>query len=154
MMQIRAGGLDQPQVIALLHHHVASSRAQTADGSAHALDLTGLSAADIRFWSAWEAEMLMGVGALRLLSADHGEVKSMHVAEIARRRGVGMAMLAHIAGEARSLGIGRLSLETGSWDYFRPAHALYRRFGFVECAPFGPYRADPNSLFMTIELRA
>jgi putative acetyltransferase len=46
----------------------------------------------------------------------------------------------------------RLSLETGSWDYFRPAHALYRSHGFVECPPFGGYGADQNSLFMTLEL--
>lgn len=46
----------------------------------------------------------------------------------------------------------RLSLETGSWEYFRPAIALYRRHGFVECAPFADYAADPNSVFMTLDL--
>jgi putative acetyltransferase len=48
----------------------------------------------------------------------------------------------------------RLSLETGSWEFFRPAHALYRHHGFVECAPFADYAADPNSLFMSLDLRA
>jgi putative acetyltransferase len=47
----------------------------------------------------------------------------------------------------------RLSLGTGSWPYFAPARALYARHGFVECAPFGDYREDPNSVFMTLELR-
>jgi putative acetyltransferase len=46
----------------------------------------------------------------------------------------------------------RLSLETGSWEYFLPAHALYRSHGFVECAPFADYVPDPNSLFMTLDL--
>jgi putative acetyltransferase len=46
----------------------------------------------------------------------------------------------------------RLSLETGSWAYFAPARALYERHGFVECAPFGEYREDPNSVFMTVVL--
>src|ERR1700731_1053309 len=53
---------------------------QTALGSAHALDLAGLRSADIGFWSAWDDEMLLGVGALKCLSPDHGELKSMHTA--------------------------------------------------------------------------
>ena len=48
--------------------------------------------------------------------------------------------------------MGRLSLETGSWDYFRPARALYARHGFVECLPFADYAPDPNSVFMSLEL--
>jgi putative acetyltransferase len=46
----------------------------------------------------------------------------------------------------------RLSLETGSWEYFRPARSLYRKHGFVECPPFGDYVLDPNSVFMTLDL--
>ena len=45
-----------------------------------------------------------------------------------------------------------MSLETGSYEFFHPAHALYRRHGFVECEPFGGYRPDPLSVFMTLEL--
>ena len=97
---------------------------------------------------------LVGVGALKRLSADHGEVKSMHTAEPARGRGVGSALLAHIAEAARARGMTRLSLETGSWAYFRPAVALYRAHGLVACGPFGDYRVDPNSVFMTLDLRA
>jgi putative acetyltransferase len=44
----------------------------------------------------------------------------------------------------------RVSLETGSWPFFGPARALYARHGFVECAPFGDYRPDRNSVFMTL----
>lgn len=65
---------------------------------------------------------------------------------------MGSAMLQHIIAFARSRGMSRLSLETGSWDYFRPAVALYRSHGFIECAPFGDYVPDPNSIFMTLEL--
>jgi putative acetyltransferase len=50
------------------------------------------------------------------------------------------------------MGMKRLSLETGSWAYFQPARALYRKQGFVECPPFADYREDPNSIFMTREL--
>ncbi len=95
----------------------------------------------------------MGVGALKELQPDHGEVKSMHTAEAMRGRGAGSAMLGHIVATARARGYGRLSLETGVMDYFRPARALYRRHGFTGCAPFGDYAPDPNSVFMTLALR-
>ena len=49
-------------------------------------------------------------------------------------------------------GMTRLNLETGSWDYFKPAVALYRRHGFVECEPFGEYVPDRNSIFMTRQI--
>lgn len=154
MLRIASGGLDDPRVIALLHIHVATARAQTAPGSAHALDLSGLKAPGIRFWTVWQGETLLGTGALKLLSPEHGEVKSMHTAEAARRTGAGSVMLRHIIDCARAGGLKRLSLETGSWDFFRPAHAFYRAHGFVECGPFGEYVPDPNSVFMTLELAA
>jgi putative acetyltransferase len=148
-MNIIEGGLDDPRVVALLRTHVTRARAETARGSAHALDLDGLRAPEITFWSAWEGDTVVGVGALKRLSADHGEVKSMHTAETARGRGVGSALLRQIMATGRARGMSRLSLETGSWPYFLPARALYARHGFVECAPFGEYRDDPNSVFMT-----
>jgi putative acetyltransferase len=151
-MHIIVGGLDDPRVVALLHTHVTRARAETARGSAHALDLAGLRAPEITFWSVWEGDEVVGVGALKRLSADHGEVKSMHTAEAARGRGVGLALLRQIMATARARGMRRLSLETGSWPYFQPARALYARHGFVESAPFGDYREDPNSVFMTLEL--
>jgi putative acetyltransferase len=153
-MHIVEGGLDDPRVVALLHTHLARARAETAPGSAHALDLSGLRAPEVTFWSAWEGDTVVGVGALKRLSADHGEVKSMHTAEAARGRGVGSAMLRQIMAAARTRGMSRLSLETGSWAYFAPARALYARHGFVECGPFGEYREDLNSVFMTLGLGA
>ena len=152
-MRIADGGLDDPRVQALLAHHVTTARAQTSPGSAHALDLSGLRSRDMQFWSAWEGDQVTGVGALKRLSASHGEIKSMHTAQSERRRGVGSAMLRHIIAVARASGMSRLSLETGSWDYFRPAHALYRSHGFTECPPFVGYIDDPNSVFMSLDLR-
>jgi putative acetyltransferase len=151
-VQIRNGDLREPQVIALLERHVERARAETAPGSAHALDLRALEDAAISFWSAWEAHTLLGVAALKRLSRERGEVKSMHTVEDARRRGVASALLQRLIREARALGLKNLSLETGSWDYFEPARAFYRRHGFRDCRPFADYRADPNSVFMTREL--
>jgi putative acetyltransferase len=151
-MLVAPGDLDDPRVVDLLQTHLASARAETAPGSAHALDTSGLRSSDIRFWAIWEAGALLAIGALRRLSPDHGEVKSMHTAQSARRKGAGSAMLRHIIASARKDGISRLSLETGSWEYFRPARALYARHGFVECPPFGAYAPDRNSVFMTLDL--
>src|SRR5690349_1553650 len=135
-MRIVEGGLDDPRVVALLHAHLTRARAETAPGSAHALDLSVLRDADVTFWSAWDAEEVVGVGALRRLTHEHGEIKSMHTAEAARGRGVGSTLLRHIMAVARARGMSRLSLETGSWPYFGPARALYARHGFVACGPF------------------
>jgi putative acetyltransferase len=151
-MTIIPGDLDDPRVRALLEHHVATARAATARGSAHALDLEGLKRPDIKFWAAWDGEALLGVGALKRLSSDHGEIKSMHTAHAGRRMGVGKAMLLHIIDAASAIGMSRLSLETGSWAYFLPARALYRNHGFVECPPFGEYVCDRNSIFMSVDL--
>jgi putative acetyltransferase len=154
-MEIVEGGLDDPRVIALLHTHLIRARTETAPGSAHALDLSGLRAPEVTFWSVWDSrvrEELIAVGALKRLSDVHGEVKSMHVAEAARGRGIGSELLRHIIAQAESRGMTRVSLETGAWPYFAPARALYARHGFTECPPFGDYRPDPNSVFMTLPL--
>jgi putative acetyltransferase len=151
-MKITRGGLDDPRVQALLAYHVGTARAETAPGSAHALDVTALKSADVTFWSAWKDDSVVGVGALKRLSPTHGEIKSMHTAEAQRRSGVGAAILRHIIHSARDIGMTRLSLETGSWAYFNPARAFYQRHGFVECPPFGEYVEDANSIFMTLDL--
>ena len=87
-MRIIAGDLDNSQIRALLEHHVATARAETAPGSDHALDLEGLRVSNINFWAAWHGNELLAVGALKRLSNDHGEVKSMHTVRASRRRGV------------------------------------------------------------------
>ena len=156
-MRIIPGDLSAPEVIDILRIHLASARAETAAGSAHALDLDGLRSPAISVWTIWDDDALLGIGALKRLppdpGPDHGEVKSMHTAQAQRGRGAGRAMLRHIIAAARAGGLTRLSLETGSWDYFQPARALYRGHGFEECPPFADYAPDPNSVFMTLDLR-
>jgi len=155
-MHFVEGDLADPRVVELLDRHVTRARAETGRGSAHALDHAALQEPGLTFWSAWvdaDRTTLAAVGALKELTPDHGEVKSMHVAENVRRRGYGGAMLRHIIEAARSRGMSRLSLETGSWPYFAPARALYASHGFTPCEPFADYRADPNSAFMTLRLR-
>ena len=152
MIRIIEGDFSDRRVLDLLQTHLTSARAQTAPGSAHALDVTALQSPEISFWTIWEDQTLLGFGALKWLSADHGEIKSMHIAEAMRRKGAGSALLRHIIETARASGMSRLSLETGSWEYFEPARELYRSHGFVECPPFADYVLDPNSVFMSLDL--
>ncbi|MBL0769509.1 GNAT family N-acetyltransferase [Sphingopyxis sp. DHUNG17] len=126
--------------------------ANSPPGSCHFLDFDGLNAPDVTFWSIHCGGELAGCGALKMLDARHGEIKSMRTAESYLRRGVAARMLEHILTQARRRGLERLSLETGSGEAFAPAIALYRRFGFVDCPPFGDYRPDPFSRFMTRRL--
>ena len=149
---IREGTLDDPRVIALLQVHVERARSETARGSAHALDVDALKTPDIRFFTAWDHDTLLGCGALKRLDAEHGELKSMHTAEAHRGCGTGDAMVKHLIATAREMGLTRLSLETGAWAYFQPAHRLYQRHGFTDGPPFGAYAADPNSRFMTLAI--
>lgn len=151
-MRIIDGDLNDPRVIDLLQIHATNARAQTAPGSAHALDLAGLKSSDIRVWTIWKDQTLVGVGALKRLSDQQGEVKSMHTTGAMRGKGAGSAMLRHIIAAAKAAGLARLSLETGSWQYFDPARRRYRSHGFVECPPFADYVLDPNSVFMSLEL--
>jgi len=119
----------------------------------HALDLEGLRAPEVDFWSAWLGSELVGCGALKELNASHGELKSMRTAASHLRKGVAAAILEHMMNVARKRAYRQLSLETGSMEAFAPARALYARFGFELCGPFADYVEDPYSVFMTRELR-
>lgn len=138
--------------MALLREHLEDVARYSPPESVHALDVDALCAPGITFWTARDDGELLGCGALRELDARHGEIKSMRTAAGHLRRGVGAAVLRHIVEEAKRRHYSRLSLETGSMEAYVPARALYSRFGFTECPPFGAYRLDPHSVFMTRRL--
>jgi putative acetyltransferase len=151
-VEIRLDELRDPRIARFLEDHLRDMRAVSPPESKHALDLDGLRRPEIRFWSAWQCGELVGCAALKRLDAHHGELKSMRIAPSLRRQGLAQRMLRHVLDQAQSAGLQRISLETGSMDFFAPARALYAAHGFTECAPFGDYRADPNSVFMTRQL--
>lgn len=151
-MNIETDDLTRPEVLALLNEHLANMRAISPPGSVHALDVAKLRGPDINFWTAWDAQGLLGCGALKEIGPGHGEVKSMRTPAARRRTGAGRAMIAHIIGAARERKYHSLSLETGAMAAFVPAQTLYQSVGFGFCGPFGSYKDDPNSVFMTLEL--
>ncbi|NYZ62130.1 GIY-YIG nuclease family protein [Luteimonas sp. SJ-16] len=151
-IEIREGGLDDARVVDLLRLHLADMALHSPPGSIHALDLAGLAAPGMTFWTAWRGDTLLGCAGLKALDGDHGELKSMRTAPAALRQGVAAALLAHAMAESRRRGWTRLSLETGSAPAFAAAHALYLREGFSDCAPFAGYAQDPWSRFMSRSL--
>ncbi len=151
-MHIEIDDLSRPEVRGLLAEHLQNMHALSPPESVHALNLDGLKAPDVTFWTVWNGGELLGCGALKALGARHGEVKSMRTPAAKRRQGAGRRVLRHIIDEARARGYERLSLETGTAPAFHPAHRLYESHGFRRCGPFGAYQADPNSVFMTLEL--
>ena len=151
-MDIRIDSLESPEVLALLREHLGSIAPTAPAESRHALDLSGLRSPDIIFWSIWDGPALAGFGALKHLTESHAEIKSMRTATSHLRRGVASRMLQHIIQQAVARGYSRLSLETGSTAFFEAARHLCIAFGFAPCPPFGNYKADPNSVFMTRQL--
>lgn len=147
--------LDDPRrddVLLLLEEHLADMYATSPPDSVHALDPESLAGPHIAFWTARDAQTLLGCVALKRLSEQHAELKSMRTATLARRRGVAGGLLDHVLAEARARGHSRVSLETGVEDYFAPARTLYASRGFTECSPFEGYTADPHSVFLTLAL--
>lgn len=140
-------------VIALLEEHLADMVATSPAESVHAFDVDALDRPEVTFWTArGETGELLGTGALYKHGEHLGEIKSMRTAASARGQGVAAAILTAILEEARSRGIQTVSLETGTEDYFQPAHRLYERHGFAPTGPFADYTEDPNSRYYTLAL--
>jgi putative acetyltransferase len=151
-MQIAVDDPGLPEVRKLLEEHLRNMYELSPPESVHALDVSKLQESDVTFWTVRDGSTLLGCGALKEINSEHGEIKSMRTPLSLRRRGAGRAVLTHIIAVARERGYKRLSLETGSMEAFAPAQLLYESFGFRYCEPFGDYRPDPNSVFMTLEL--
>ena len=115
----------------------------------YALDASKLFSPDITVFGARIDGELVGVGAMRKLDLLHGELKSMHTLAKSRGSGVGKAMVAYIEDFARSSGIERMSLETGTNEAFRPARQLYKSLGYQSCEAFGDYVLSEDNTCMT-----
>ncbi len=148
-MNIVVDDLSGPRIAEFLREHVQEMRSITPLESKHALDLDGLRAPGVTFWSVMDGDAVVGCAAIMRLDVDHAELKSMRTASGRKRSGIASLLMEHVLTEATRMGFTRLSLETGAGDFFLPARKLYEKFGFGYCEPFGDYRPDPNSVFMT-----
>tara|TARA_R110002020_G_scaffold111093_2_gene256608 strand:- start:1711 stop:2181 length:471 start_codon:yes stop_codon:yes gene_type:complete len=136
----------------LIARHLSLMHEQTPPESVHAMGAAELAGPDVDFFLLWDGDTPLAMGALKRWGDRQGELKSMHVLAEARGRGVGAALLDHLLAHARTLGLVRLSLETGADEYFIVARRLYARYGFQPCPPFADYVPDPLSAFMRLDL--
>lgn len=152
MLSIRPADLDATDVRQLLAIHLAGMAENTPQGHVFALDLSGLQTPDITVWTVRVDGVLAGIGALKALDHDSGELKSMRTHPDHLRKGVAAALLDHILDEAATRGYRRVSLETGIGESFEPALALYRKRGFTNGDAFGDYDASPYNQFLHLAL--
>jgi GNAT superfamily N-acetyltransferase len=112
--------------------------------SRHAFPVEKLLREQVAFFVSRCDGELGGCGGIKL-HPDYGEVKRMYVRRSFRGRGLGKAMLDHLAACARGQGLEVLRLETGIYQV--EAIGLYERYGFQRRAPFSEYKVDPMSLY-------
>jgi putative acetyltransferase len=147
-LEFRIDDLSGAETRTLVARHLAGMHASSPPESVHALGIEQLKRPGVTFWSAWLGGEIVACGALKVLDAERGELKSMRVADLFLGRGFGRAMLGHLIDQARRYGLKSLWLETGSGAAFVPALRLYESAGFVRCSPFEGYVEDPFSIFM------
>jgi len=139
----------------LLRLHLQGMHENSPPGTSFALDLAGLLSPDVTVWSGWVGSRIAGIGALKDLGDGCGEVKSMRTHPHFLRQGVAAQLLEHIIHAARSSGMRRLSLETGTGPSFEPALALYRQRGFVNGPAFADYPHDSSfNQFLHLDLQS
>ncbi len=136
----------------LVAHHLRGMEENSPPGTCSAFDVDGLKQPGVTLWSAWAGAKLIGMGGLKAIDRDNGEIKSMRVADNYLGKGAGRALLEHLMAEARERKMLKLWLETGSSAGFMAALKLYESAGFSYCGPFANYEDNGFSRFMTREL--
>ena len=147
------GNFENIEVNELLNKHFVELRSVSPAGSTHVLDIEGLKDNSIKFWSMWKNEELIGCGALKFLNKDHGEVKSIRVADKFRKNGNGIKIINKLIEKAEKLNIKKISVETGAGKFFKPARELFILSGFKLCKPFAHYKEDINSVYMSMLIK-
>jgi putative acetyltransferase len=150
---IREDDLSSETTQALLALHLAGMHASSPPGAVFALDLSGLRRPEITVWSVWQGHNIAGIGALKDLGDQAGELKSMRTHPDYLRRGVATHLLQRLIAEAGRRGLRRLSLETGTGPSFEAACALYTRFGFRTGDAFAGYEQSAFNQFLHLRLR-
>lgn len=101
-----------------------------------------------------EGGAAIGMGSLKVHSAEFGEVKRMFTCPEIRGAGIGRVILNAVESQARRKGLKTLRLETGSTPGFEPAWRVYERGGFVQCGAFLDYPDSGYSRFYEKKLSA
>lgn len=152
MIELRRADFTDARLTAFLEEYLDELRPTAPAESRHALDFTSLQRPGVRLFVAYDGSEIVATGALATLEPGHEELKSMRTHPVRRGSGIASRMLSHLLEDARSRGVARISLDTGSMDFFRPARSLYSKAGFTVCEPYGHHVVDPNTVYMTLAL--
>jgi len=144
------GNFENPEVNELLVKHFVELSSVSPVCKGHVLNIDGLKNSSIKFWSLWEGNKIVGCGALKFLDNEHGEFKSIRVADKFRKKGKGIEVINHLIYEAKKLNIKKISLETGAGSFFAPARKLFEKCGFKTCKPFANYKEDSDACYMSL----
>jgi len=133
--EVQVALMSPRDAVHLLEAHHALMQFLFSEESNNYLELEELQRPEIRFFGASLEGDVIGCGALAI-KPGYGEIKSMHVAETARGKGVAGDILGRLISEAKREKLKLL------------AHRLYARHGFSFRGPFGDYPDLPESMFM------
>ena len=153
-MRIDTASLSDPDVQAMIAFHQQDMEAMSPPGTSFALDLSGLTGPEVTVLGAWEGEELVAIGALKRLSAEHAELKSMRTRPEHLGKGIAKAVLEALIALSRAEGITRLSLETGTSAEFEPAIRLYAKYGFARGEAFADYFNGPHNQCYHLQLES
>ncbi len=151
-MNPKLADFDDPRVTALIAYHQQDMLAVSPPGTSYALDLSGLKRPDVDVFVIWDHDAPAALGALKVLSPMHGELKSMRAYPQYRGQGLGQKMLEHLLQVAREKGLTRVSLETGCGPDFDPAIKLYLKNGFIKGEAFSDYVPSAFNHFYHLDL--
>lgn len=84
----------------------------------------------------------VGIGCLRSIGEEIGEIKRMYVHPDARGTGLGRRLLTGLLEAAEEIGYRRVRLD--SVRFMEAAHSLYRSAGFEEIAPYEQSEIPPE----------
>ncbi|MDE1995321.1 MAG: GNAT family N-acetyltransferase [Rhizobiaceae bacterium] len=151
MFEVVVDDLTNAQTQALIAFHLAGMNENVPPGATF-LGLSDLQRPEVTVWSAWENAKIASVGALKLLPDGTGEIKSMRTHPDFAGRGAGGIILRTIITAAKSQGLRRLSLETGSGSAFEAALALYQKHGFKKGEAYSTHEQTSFNHFLHLDL--
>ncbi len=85
---------------------------------------------DGRIYLAFIDDIACGIGCLKSINTDTGEIKRMYVDPSFRKIGAGKAILESLLNAAKAAGYKKVRLD--SPQFMEAAHSLYRSFGFKD----------------------
>lgn len=151
MLTVREDDLTSQQSRDLIALHLKGMEESVPLGALF-LSVSDLQSPRVKVWSVWEGDDIASIGALKLLPDGTGEIKSMRTHPDFTGRGAGSRILETIIGAAKTRGLRRLSLETGSGPSFEAARTLYERFGFRKGEAYSGYEQTDFNHFLHLDL--